>query len=43
MHGRAGERASDGAPIVALDIAEAVPHVVRDLLRERGRAPRGAV
>lgn len=41
VHGRAGERASDGAPIVALDIAEAVPTVVRDLLRNAGRAPSG--
>ncbi|GIT81095.1 hypothetical protein LLS1_27640 [Leifsonia sp. LS1] len=41
VHGRAGERASDGGPIAALDIAEAVPAVIRDLLRERGRAPRG--
>lgn len=36
VHGRAGERASDGGPIVALDIAEALPSVVRDLLRRRG-------
>lgn len=40
VHGRAGEQASDGGPIVALDIAEAVPGVVRDLLREQRRALR---
>jgi ADP-dependent NAD(P)H-hydrate dehydratase / NAD(P)H-hydrate epimerase len=33
VHGRAGEIASDGGPIVALDIAETVPAVVRELLR----------
>lgn len=32
VHGRAGERASRGGPLVALDIAEAVPTVLRELL-----------
>lgn len=32
LHGRAGERASRGAPIVALDIAEALPDTIRELL-----------
>ena len=32
LHGRAGERASAGAPIAALDIAEALPAVIRELL-----------
>ncbi|WP_431279813.1 ADP-dependent NAD(P)H-hydrate dehydratase [Leifsonia poae] len=32
VHGRAGERASYGGPIAALDIAEALPEVVRELL-----------
>jgi hydroxyethylthiazole kinase-like uncharacterized protein yjeF len=40
VHGQAGERASAGGPIVALDIADAVPGVIRDLLREQGRTPR---
>lgn len=35
VHGQAGERAADGGPIVALDIAGALPGVVRDLLRGR--------
>lgn len=33
LHGRAGERASDGGPIVALDIAGSLSGVVRDLVR----------
>jgi len=41
VHGQAGERASDGGPIVALDIADAVSAVVRDLLREQRRALSG--
>ncbi|WP_223694748.1 ADP-dependent NAD(P)H-hydrate dehydratase [Leifsonia poae] len=32
VHGRAGDRASGGGPIAALDIADAVPGVVRELL-----------
>lgn len=32
VHGRAGESASRGAPVVALDVAEAVPGVLRRLL-----------
>ena len=32
IHGRAGERASGGGPIVALDIAEALPATIRALL-----------
>jgi NAD(P)H-hydrate repair Nnr-like enzyme with NAD(P)H-hydrate dehydratase domain len=36
VHGRAGERASDGGPIVALDIVGALPGVVRDLIRAAG-------
>ncbi|MGN6761141.1 MAG: ADP-dependent NAD(P)H-hydrate dehydratase [Leifsonia sp.] len=36
VHGRAGERASDGGPIVALDIVGALPGVVRDLVRPGG-------
>ncbi|MBT1634234.1 NAD(P)H-hydrate dehydratase [Clavibacter michiganensis] len=32
LHGRAGERASGGGPITALDVAEAMPRAVRDLL-----------
>jgi len=36
VHGRAGERASDGGPIVALDIVGALPGVVRDLVRAAG-------
>ena len=32
VHGRAGERASQGGPIVALDIAEALPAAIRELL-----------
>ncbi|MFF1571884.1 NAD(P)H-hydrate dehydratase [Leifsonia sp. NPDC058292] len=32
IHGRAGEIASDGGPIAALDIAESLPIVVRELL-----------
>jgi hydroxyethylthiazole kinase-like uncharacterized protein yjeF len=32
LHGRAGERASGGGPVVALDIAEAVPGVVAALV-----------
>jgi NAD(P)H-hydrate repair Nnr-like enzyme with NAD(P)H-hydrate dehydratase domain len=36
VHGRAGERASDGGPIVALDIVCALPGVVRDLVRPGG-------
>lgn len=35
VHGRAGERASDDGPIVALDIVGALPGVVRDLVRSR--------
>ncbi|WP_233265377.1 ADP-dependent NAD(P)H-hydrate dehydratase [Leifsonia sp. AG29] len=33
VHGRAGERASRGGPIVALDIAGCLPDVVRDLVQ----------
>lgn len=36
VHGRAGERAADGGPIVALDIVGALPGVVRDLVRAGG-------
>jgi hydroxyethylthiazole kinase-like uncharacterized protein yjeF len=32
LHGEAGRRASGGGPIVALDIAEALPRVLADLL-----------
>jgi hydroxyethylthiazole kinase-like uncharacterized protein yjeF len=32
VHGRAGEDASQGGPVVALDVAEAVPGVIRRLL-----------
>ena len=32
VHGRAGEGASQGGPVVALDVAEAVPGVLRRLL-----------
>ncbi|MDF2444546.1 MAG: ADP-dependent NAD(P)H-hydrate dehydratase / NAD(P)H-hydrate epimerase [Subtercola sp.] len=35
LHGLAGERASGGGPIVALDIAEAVPAVIGELRRIR--------
>lgn len=35
VHGRAGERASYGGPIAALDIAEALQQVIRDLLKRR--------
>ncbi|AGW42182.1 hypothetical protein O159_22100 [Leifsonia xyli subsp. cynodontis DSM 46306] len=35
LHGRAGVRASGGGPIAALDIAEALPAVVRGLLAAR--------
>ncbi|AAT89633.1 conserved hypothetical protein [Leifsonia xyli subsp. xyli str. CTCB07] len=35
LHGRAGLRASGGGPIAALDIAEALPAVVRGLLSAR--------
>ncbi len=37
VHGRAGERASGGGPIAALDIAEAVPAIVVELLTARER------
>lgn len=33
VHGLAAERASDGGPIAALDVAEAVPRVLAELLR----------
>ncbi|MGH1547905.1 ADP-dependent NAD(P)H-hydrate dehydratase [Leifsonia poae] len=36
VHGRAGERISDGGPIVALDIVDGLPGVVRELVRGRG-------
>ena len=36
VHGRAGERVSDGGPIVALDIVGGLPGVVRDLVRSGG-------
>ncbi|GAA2058897.1 NAD(P)H-hydrate dehydratase [Leifsonia soli] len=36
IHGRAGERASDGGPIVALDIVGELPGVVRELVRAAG-------
>lgn len=36
VHGRAGDRVSDGGPIVALDIVEGLSGVVRDLVRARG-------
>jgi hydroxyethylthiazole kinase-like uncharacterized protein yjeF len=32
LHGRAGERASGGGPITALDVAEAMPRAVAELL-----------
>jgi hydroxyethylthiazole kinase-like uncharacterized protein yjeF len=32
LHGRAGETASGGGPVTALDVAEAMPRVVRDVL-----------
>ncbi len=32
LHGRAGDRASGGGPITALDVAEAMPRAVRDLV-----------
>lgn len=32
VHGRAGERASAGGPIAALDIAEAIPRTIAELL-----------
>jgi ADP-dependent NAD(P)H-hydrate dehydratase / NAD(P)H-hydrate epimerase len=35
VHGRAGELAADGGPIAALDIAESVPAVIRELLGHR--------
>lgn len=36
IHGRAGERASDGGPIVALDIVGELSGVVRELVRAAG-------
>ena len=39
IHGRAGERASRGGPIVALDIAEALPATIRDASRLNARVP----
>ncbi|WP_431220507.1 ADP-dependent NAD(P)H-hydrate dehydratase [Leifsonia xyli] len=36
VHGRAGERVSDGGPLVALDIVGGIPGVVRDLVRAAG-------
>nr|WP_317228998.1 ADP/ATP-dependent (S)-NAD(P)H-hydrate dehydratase [Clavibacter sp. MX14-G9D] len=33
LHGRAGGFASDGGPVTALDVAEAMPRAVRDVLR----------
>jgi NAD(P)H-hydrate repair Nnr-like enzyme with NAD(P)H-hydrate dehydratase domain len=36
LHGRAGERASYGGPIAALDIAEALPQIVREALKRQG-------
>jgi NAD(P)H-hydrate repair Nnr-like enzyme with NAD(P)H-hydrate dehydratase domain len=35
LHGRAGERASYGGPIAALDIAEALPQIVREALKQQ--------
>ena len=35
VHGRAGERVSDGGPIVALDIVDGLSGVVRELVRGR--------
>ena len=35
IHARAGEHASKGGPLVALDIAEAVPAVIRELLSDQ--------
>jgi NAD(P)H-hydrate repair Nnr-like enzyme with NAD(P)H-hydrate dehydratase domain len=35
LHGRAGERASYGGPIAALDIAEALPQIVREALNRQ--------
>lgn len=35
LHGRAGERASYGGPIAALDIAEALPQIVREALKRQ--------
>ncbi|RIJ60416.1 NAD(P)H-hydrate dehydratase, partial [Clavibacter lycopersici] len=32
LHGRAGDLASGGGPITALDVAEAMPRAVRDVL-----------
>lgn len=39
LHGRAGASASRGGPIVALDIAEALPDAVRELLGDGGVSP----
>ncbi|QJA00610.1 ADP/ATP-dependent (S)-NAD(P)H-hydrate dehydratase [Leifsonia sp. PS1209] len=39
LHGRAGTAASRGGPIVALDIAEALPDAVRELLDDGGVSP----
>lgn len=36
LHGEAGRAAADGAPIAALDIAEALPGVLRRLLADAG-------
>jgi NAD(P)H-hydrate repair Nnr-like enzyme with NAD(P)H-hydrate dehydratase domain len=36
LHGRAGERASGGGPITALDVAEALPGAVTELLTGSG-------
>jgi hydroxyethylthiazole kinase-like uncharacterized protein yjeF len=36
LHGRAGERASGGGPITALDVAEAMPRAVAELLAGSG-------
>lgn len=43
IHGRAGERASDGGPIVALDIVGELPGVVRELVRAAGSSVQGRV
>ncbi|MBK5248679.1 MAG: NAD(P)H-hydrate dehydratase [Actinomycetales bacterium] len=37
VHGRSGRLASGGGPITAMDVADALPATVRDLLRTAGR------
>ncbi|RIJ18693.1 NAD(P)H-hydrate dehydratase, partial [Clavibacter nebraskensis] len=36
LHGRAGDLASGGGPITALDVAEAMPRAVRETLAGSG-------